>query len=67
MNTPEIDPIMIPLEYAEKSFEFGQKDIMDKLMIIAKPWIKGQITNEVFAQKLNEFYQEYGNTTRTNR
>jgi len=54
---PDIRPIMIPLKYA---FKKGQQDILEKITIIAQPWISGKETDEDFARKLNEFFNEYG-------
>ena len=42
-----------------EAFKIGQKDILEKLMVIAKPWIQGKDTNEDFAKKLNELFNDY--------
>lgn len=43
----------------EMIFKLGQEDILKKILIIARPWIEGKETNEEFAKKLNELFNNY--------
>ena len=43
----------------DEIFKIGQRDILEKLLVISRPWIQGKDTNEAFAIKLNEFFDRY--------
>jgi len=43
----------------EEIFKEGQKDVLDKLIAISKPWVQGKITDEEYARKLNKLIEGY--------
>jgi len=61
-NLKELKPLVM-------AFKIGQQSVLDRIVMLSKPWIQGKSTNEEFARELNELvnnYDEYKNGLPTN-